>query len=113
VKVARRLSCLFRLKCLISAYAFGLNITKAAHQGLGDAQMKDDLRHRFVTAREPLLLDTEKLVELADPLTSIALNLEACVRFLDRQSPDIADAKERLREAIKQCARAQDIYHLI
>ena len=66
-----------------------------------------------MSAGEQSVLDTSTVIDLADPLTSVSLSLEACFRFLDRDAPEIEEAKARLKEAISQCARAQEIYYSI
>lgn len=70
--------------------------------------MKDDVRYKRLTVSLSM-----QVVDLADPLTAVALNLEACLRFLDRDHPSIEEARRQLSEAVFQCSRAQEIYHRV
>jgi len=74
--------------------------------------MSNEIRYKRLTA-SLLMQEGESFVDLADPLTAVALNLDACVRFLDRDHPSIEEVRRQLSEAVLQCSRAQEIYHRV
>ena len=47
--------------------------------------------------------------DMQDPITAIALNSEACLRWLDRDTPDLAEAVEAIRRAIAATRRAGQV----
>ncbi|WP_426122864.1 hypothetical protein [Pararhizobium sp. PWRC1-1] len=53
--------------------------------------------------------DGEKLTDLADPLTAVALHVEAALRFLDRENKDLSFVREQLGLALERVR----ISHLI
>jgi PAS domain S-box-containing protein len=47
--------------------------------------------------------------ELKQPIGAAVTNAEACLRFLDREQPDVAEAREAVLEAIRDARRAADV----
>ena len=50
--------------------------------------------------------NTSIVHDMQDPITAIALNSEACLRWLDRDQPDLAEAVEAIRRSIAATRRA-------
>jgi PAS domain S-box-containing protein len=47
--------------------------------------------------------------EIKQPIGAAVTNAEACLRFLDREQPDVSEAREAVVESIRDASRAADI----
>lgn len=71
-------------------------------------RVQADLAHltRVSTAGE---LTASLAHEIKQPIGAAVTNAEACLRFIDRQEPDLPEAREAALEMIKDARRAADI----
>jgi signal transduction histidine kinase/ligand-binding sensor domain-containing protein len=66
--------------------------------------------HRVSTVGE---LTASLAHEINQPIGAAVTNAEACLRFLDRDQPDVADAREAALEMARDARRAANIIHRV
>ena len=79
---------------------------KRADQALRKAEANLARATRLTTMGE---LAASIAHEVNQPLAAIVTNAEACLRWLDRQSPDLDEARDAVQEIIRDANRGSDV----
>lgn len=105
-----RIACLVALLLLVAAIYVYRNALKKEEserlEKLRQAQMELDRASRVITMGE---LAASLAHEIKQPIGAAVTNAEVCIRLLDRDRPELPEARDAALEMVKDARRAADI----